>query len=75
MKVIMEKSTPFIFAENNTWNKILLPSIRELSVFYRARPGNSAILLETGSCTIILTSVDPLSRDALRATRKKGFFE
>jgi len=34
------------------------------------RPGNSAILLETGSCAIILTTVDPLSRDALRAAAR-----
>jgi len=36
----------------------------------RTRPGNSAILLKTGSCTIILTRVDPLSRDALRAAAR-----
>jgi len=33
-------------------------------------PGNSAILLETGSCTIILTRLDPLSRNALRAAAR-----
>jgi len=33
-------------------------------------PGNSAISLETGSCTIILTRVDPLSRNALRAAAR-----
>jgi len=34
------------------------------------RPGNSAILLETGSCAIILTRVDSPSRDASRALRR-----
>jgi len=35
-----------------------------------AKPGNSAILLETGSCAIILTRGDSQSRDALRTTKK-----
>jgi len=36
----------------------------------RSRPGNSAILLETGSCAIILTRGDSQSRDASRALRR-----